>query len=88
MKRYILPVLLGVCFCGCAHYAELKDELPLTSLSGNQTHATTLTETAGIPAPKTKNKDDFIEVDDEKGLRKAWPMLLFIALLAAACGAL
>jgi len=41
------------------------------------------------PSPPTAGeKDDFIEVGDDKGLRKAWPMTLFLALLAAAVGML
>jgi hypothetical protein len=33
-------------------------------------------------------KDDFIDVDDRKGLKKSWPMLLFIGLIGVAIGAL
>ncbi|HBE89340.1 MAG TPA: hypothetical protein DDW67_09415 [Elusimicrobia bacterium] len=38
-------------------------------------------------AVKPVKKDDFIEVDDEEGIRKTWPMALFIALLALAAAA-
>jgi hypothetical protein len=38
--------------------------------------------------PAKGGKDEFIEVDDRKGLLKTWPMALFVALIALACGAL
>jgi len=40
------------------------------------------------PAEKNADRDDFIEVDDKHGLKKSWPMVLFVALLAVAIGAL
>jgi len=43
---------------------------------------------AAARAKSAKDDDDFIEVDDKKALKKTWPMLLFIGLVALAAGVL
>ena len=87
LKR-LIPVTLAFCLCGCAHYLEKDDSVTAMEYAANYSRSGTLAAADKPPAPKAREKDDFIDVDDNKALRKAWPMALFIGLLAAAVGML
>ena len=84
-----LSLLLAVfCLSGCAHYAEKNNAVSAEEYAGYYSRTETLTVAGKSSVPKEREKDDFIDVDDNKALRKTWPMALFIALLAAAVGIL
>ena len=86
-KRFS-PLLVVLCLSGCAHYAEKINTVSAEEYAGYYSRTETI-DTPGKPSvPKVREKDDFIDVDDNKSLQKTWPMILFIALIAAAVGVL
>jgi len=88
MLKRLIPVTLAFCLCGCAHYLEKDKDVSAMEYAANYSRPGTLTAAEKPSAPTAREKDDFIDVDDNKALRKAWPMALFIALLAATVGML
>lgn len=88
--KYALPLLILFSMSGCATVRELNEPLSIgenstSALPGQALAApAAAAPRAGEPARKT---DDFVEVDDEAGIRKTWPMALFIGLLALAAAA-
>ena len=86
-KRFV-PVTLAFCLYGCAHYLEKDKEVSAMEYAANYSRPGTPASADKSSAPAAREKDDFIDVDDNKALRKAWPMALFIGLLAAAVGML
>ena len=87
IKR-LLPVFFVFYLFGCTHYIEKNNAVSAEEYAGYYSRPGTLA-VAGKPSVSiAREKDDFIDVDDNKALRKTWPMALFIALLAAAVGLL
>jgi len=86
MGKYLAPLAVIFCLSGCAHYAEKTNVVSAEAYAGHRSRTETLA-VAGKPAvPGARERDDFIDVDDNEVLRKTWPMALFIALLALAIG--
>jgi len=84
-------LFLAFCLAGCAHTAPVAARGETTAeVRGGQppTREELLREAGKRPAGEAKETDDFIEVDDKKGFRKTWPMLMFIVLIALAAGSL
>lgn len=77
-----------VCLAGCAHSPAPRMAEPSALSRAGQLPREEILRQAREPVPAKGGKDDFIEVDDSKGLLKTWPMALFVALIALACGAL
>jgi hypothetical protein len=88
--KYIVPLFIAFCLGGCAHTAPAAVRAETAALSQSQaaSREQLLLEAGKRPAGEAREKDDFIEVDDKKGFRKTWPMLLFIGLIAVAAGSL
>jgi len=88
MLKRLIPVTLAFCLCGCAHYLEKDSEVAAMEYAADYSRTGTHAAADKATAPAAREKDDFIDVDDNKALRKSWPMALFIGLLAAAVGML
>jgi len=88
MLKRLIPVTLAFYLCGCAHYLEKDNDVSAMEYAVNYSRPGTPAAADKSPGPEARKKDDFIDVDDKKALRKTWPMALFIALIAAALGML
>lgn len=88
MIKRLLPVLLVFCLSGCTHNIEKNNAVSAEEYAGYYSRPGTLAVAGKQAVPIAREKDDFIDVDDNKALRKTWPMVLFIALIAAAVGML
>jgi hypothetical protein len=86
--RYIFLSLILACLAGCAHAPAAGGAGPAAVSQAGQVPREEFLRLAREPAAAKGGKDDFIEVDDRKGLLKTWPMALFVALIALACGVL
>jgi uncharacterized lipoprotein NlpE involved in copper resistance len=88
MGKRLITLLVVFCLFGCAHYAENKNVVSAEEYAGYYSRTETPAAVGRAAVPIAKEKDDFIDVDDNEVLRKTWPMALFIALIAAAVGVL
>lgn len=87
IDRYLFLLLLSFCLAGCAHApAAAPVRAGAESSQAAPSREELLREAGRKPAAREGDRDDFIDVDDRSALRKTWPMALFIALIAAACG--
>jgi len=86
MGKRLVPLLVVFCLFGCVHYAEKNNVVFAEDYAGYYSRTKTHAVVGKPSVPITREKDDFIDVDDNKALRKTWPMALFIALLAVAVG--
>ena len=88
MLKRLIPVTLAFCLCGCAHYLEKDNEVSAMEYAADYSRPGTPAAADKPSGSATREKDDFIDVDDNKALRKSWPVLLFIALLVTAASVL
>jgi len=88
MRKYLFALfLVPLLAAGCAHGPAVKAPGPSdASAERAALREELLLEAGRKPEAGKEKKDDFIEVDDRRGLLKTWPMALFVALIAAACG--
>jgi len=89
MPKYKYVLLFIPLFAACAHDPAVKPPAVAPAAQERALSRRELLSEAGKKPEAGKEKeDDFIDVDDKRGLLKTWPMALFVALVAAACGAL
>ena len=88
MRKHIYPLLfVPLLAAGCAHNQPAHSpERASASLERSAAREELLREAGKKAEAGEEKEDDFIDVDDKRGLLKTWPMVLFVALVAAACG--
>lgn len=88
--RYALPMMILLALPGCSTVKAINEPFSIgensaAALPGRELGAPE--NAAPRKADTARRQDDFIEVDDEAGIRKTWPMLLFIGLLTLGAAA-
>ena len=92
-RRCAFLIVFCVCLPGCAHSPARPQAVAAGTAAADAPPPRSREQLlmAAGKRPKAEAKpgrdDDFVDVDDRGALRKTWPMALFLALLAAACGA-